>query len=222
MVLETWTRVDRYIENLFSPADPVLDATLEASRQAGFPTMEVTPNQGKLLSILARSIQAKSILEIGSLGGYSTIWLGRSLAPGGKMLTLEVDPTHAAVTRANLKRAGLDGVVELKLGLALDTLPGLVEEGQGLFDLVFIDADKPRCAEYFSWALKLTHPGSLIITDNVVRNVAVSDPNNRDPNVQGVRRFNEALAAEPRVVATAVQTVGSKGYDGFAIAVVTS
>jgi len=218
---EAWTAVDHYIDALFAPPDPILSAALQASSEAGLPSIQVTPNQGKLLAVLAQTIQAKSILEIGSLGGYSTLWLARSLAPGGRMLTLELDPKHASVTRANIQRAGLDGSVELLLGPALETLPRLAAEGRGPFDLVFIDADKPATADYFAWAIKLTHPGSLIITDNVVRNGAVADPASRDPSVQGVRRFNAALAAEPRVTATVVQTVGSKGYDGFAIALVT-
>jgi predicted O-methyltransferase YrrM len=220
MVPQQWTEVDRYLDDLFIPPDPALDAALLASSQAGLPPIQVTPNQGKLLAILAQSIRARSILEIGVLGGYSTIWLARALAPGGKLITLEVDPKHAAVARANLDRAGLNGTVELRLGRALDTLPQLFAECRGPFDLVFIDADKPNCVAYFEWALKLTHPGSLIITDNVVRDGAVANPASRDSNVQGARRFNAALAAEPRVTATVVQTVGSKGYDGFAIALV--
>jgi caffeoyl-CoA O-methyltransferase len=154
------------------------------------------------------------------LGGYSTIWLGRALPPGGKLITLEVNPKHAAIAQANLKRAGLEGTVEVRLGPALETLPQLLAGGLGPFDLVFIDADKPNCTAYFEWSLRLTHPGSLIITDNVVRHGEVVDPSSSDPNVQGVRRFNAALAAEPNVTATEIQTVGSKGYDGFAIALV--
>ncbi len=220
MPSENWTQVDRYINDLFIPPDPVLESALRSSGEAGLPSIQVTPNQGKLLAILARSIRARTILEIGALGGYSTIWLARALSPGGKLITLEVEPRHAAVARANLKRAGLDGVAELRLAPALESLPRLLAEGHEPFDLVFIDADKPTTAEYFAWALKLTHPGSLIITDNVVRDGKVVDPTSQDPNVQGVRRFNAALAAEPRVTATVVQTVGSKGYDGFAIALV--
>jgi predicted O-methyltransferase YrrM len=220
MTIDRWTEVDQYINNLFAQHDPALDSALKASAAAGLPPIQVSPNQGKLLAILAQSIQARKILEIGVLGGYSTIWLARALAPGGKIISLEVDPKHAAVARANLDRAGLNGTVELRLGPAIETLPKLLNEGLGPFDLVFIDADKPSTAAYFKWALKLCHPGSLIITDNVVRDGAVTDPSSRDPNVQGIRRFNAALAAEPRVSATVVQTVGSKGYDGFAIAVV--
>jgi predicted O-methyltransferase YrrM len=172
-----------------------------------------------LLHVLARSIGAKRILEVGTLGGYSTIWLARALAPGGKLITLEHEPTHAEVARANIERAGLAHLVEIRLGKAIDTLPRIAAEGGGAFDLVFIDADKPGNADYFAWALKLTRVGGLIIVDNVVRNGDVLDPAG-DANAQGARRLFEAMAKEPRVSATAVQTVGSKGYDGFAIAVV--
>jgi predicted O-methyltransferase YrrM len=221
MPSERWTEVDQYIDHLFVPPDPALEAALHATEEAGIPMIQVSPNQGKFLGILAQAIQARTILEIGALGGYSTIWLARALAPGGKMITLEVDPKHARVAQANLKHAGLDGSVELRLGPALDSLPKLAEDGAGPFDLVFIDADKPNTAAYFAWAVKLTHPGSLIITDNVVRDGNVVDPDSRDPNVRGARQFNAALAAETRVTATIVQTVGSKGYDGFSIALVT-
>ena len=221
MAADRWTQVDQYIGDLFTLSDPALDAALHASSEAGLPSIQVTPNQGKLLAILAQSIQARSILEIGVLGGYSTIWLARAMGPDGKLITLEVNPRHAAIARTNLNRAGLNGSVEVRLGSALETLPQLYAEGRGPFDLIFIDADKPNCTAYFEWAVKLSHPGSLIITDNVVRNGAVADPDSRDPDVQGVRRFNEALAAEPRVTATVIQTVSSKGYDGFAIALVT-
>jgi predicted O-methyltransferase YrrM len=217
---DRWTEVDRYFETLLTPYDPALEAALHASSEAGLPPIQVTPNQGKLLAILAQSIQARSILEIGVLGGYSTIWLARALAPGGKLVTLEVDPKHAAVARANLDRAGFDGTVEVRLGSALETLPQLLAEGRGPFDLVFIDADKPSTKAYFEWSLKLTHPGSLIIIDNVVRGGDVADPASSDPNVQGMRSFAAALAAERRVTATVLQTVNSKGYDGFAIALV--
>jgi len=218
---ELWTQVDRYINGLIVPPDPALDTALEASAAAGLPAINVAPNQGKLLQLLARIQGAKNILEVGTLGGYSTIWLARALPPGGRLITLEADPKHAEVALANIARAGLTGVVELRLGPALDTLPQLAAEGIGPFDLVFIDADKVSTADYFDWALKLARPGSLIIVDNVVRKGAVIDPANKDPNVQGVRRFHERLAAEPRVSATILQTVGSKGYDGFALAVVT-
>jgi predicted O-methyltransferase YrrM len=220
MSAEIWTKVDQYIDDLFVAADPVLEAALADSAKAGLPPIQVTPNQGKLLGIFAQSIKARSILEIGSLGGYSTIWLARALAPGGKLITLELDPKHASVARANLKLAGLDDRAELRLGHALETLPKLVSEGAGPFDLVFIDADKPNTADYFAWSMKLVHPGSLIITDNMIRNGGVADLQNAEASVQGARKFNAALAAETRVTATMVQTVGSKGYDGFAIALV--
>jgi len=220
MFQERWTHADRYIDGLFAPPDSALEDALTSSAQAGLPSIQITPNQGKFLSILAQSIQARYILEIGSLGGYSTIWLARALAPGGKLITLEVDPKHAAVAQSNLKRAGLDGTVELRLGPALESLPQLFAENLPPFDMVFIDADKPNTAAYFEWALKMSHPGSLIIADNMVREGAVADPASRDPSVEGARKFNAVLAGEPRVTATIVQTVGSKGYDGFAIALV--
>ena len=220
MSQDQWTAVDRYINELFVPPDPVLEAALQACAEANLPAIQVTPGQGKLLAILAQTIGARAILEIGTLGGYSTIWLGRALQPGGHLITLEVDPKHAEVARTNLARAGLIGIVELHLGRALETLPQLAAERRGPFDLVFIDADKPNAADYFAWALKLTRPGGLIITDNVVRQGALADANSQDENVQGMRRFSQALAAEARVSAIVTQTVGSKGYDGFAIALV--
>jgi predicted O-methyltransferase YrrM len=216
---DQWTSVDRYITTQLVPSDAALDAALESSAANGLPAINVAPNQGKLLHVLARSIGARRILEVGTLGGYSTIWLARALPPGGKVITLEYEPRHADVARANIERAGLAHVVEIRLGKAIDTLPGLAAEGGGPFDMVFIDADKSGNADYFAWAMKLTRVGSLIIVDNVVRNGGVIDANG-DANVQGARRVLEAMANEPRVSATAVQTVGSKGYDGFAIAVV--
>jgi predicted O-methyltransferase YrrM len=220
MIQEQWTAVDRYITDLLVPSDPALDAALQASAAGGLPAINVAPNQGKFLAMLAQLQKARSILEIGTLGGYSTIWLARALPAGGRLITLEADPGYAEVARANIARAGLANIVELRLGPALDTLPVIASEGLGPFDLIFIDADKPGYPDYFAWALKLSHRGSLIIADNVVRNGAVIDPASEDPRVHGVRRFNELLAAEPRVSATAIQTVGSKGYDGFAIALV--
>jgi predicted O-methyltransferase YrrM len=217
---ETWTAVDRYLAGLFVPSDPALDAALEASAAAGLPPIGVSPVQGKLLQLLARIQGARNILEIGTLGGYSTIWLARALPADGRLITLEYEPKHAEVARANLVRAGLAGVVELRVGRALDTLPQLAAEGRGPFDFIFIDADKPSTADYFAWSLKLSRTGSVIIVDNVVRKGAVSDAASDDPNVRGMRRFFEALAAEKRVNATVIQTVGSKGYDGFAIAFV--
>jgi predicted O-methyltransferase YrrM len=220
-VPNSWNDVDAYLcERLLAP-DQSLDAALEASTAAGLPPIAVAPNQGKLLALLAQIQGARSILEIGTLGGYSTIWLARALPTGGRLITLEADPLHADVARANIARAGLADAVELRLGRALETLPRLAAESVGPFDLIFIDADKPNNAEYFAWALALSRRGSLIIADNVVRDGAVIDAASLDPSVQGVRRFNERLAAEQRVSATAIQTVGSKGYDGFAIALVT-
>jgi predicted O-methyltransferase YrrM len=222
MTQEIWTAVDRYITDLFVPPDAALAAALQASQSAGLPTINVSPPQGKFLQLLARALAARAILEIGTLGGYSTIWLARALPAGGRLITLEADPKHAEIARANIARAGLAGIVELRLGRALDTLPKLAAEGRGPFDLIFIDADKPSYADYFTWALKLSRRGSVIIGDNVIRKGAVLNPGaSDDPRVPGVLRFNELVAAEPRVSATVIQTVGGKGYDGFTMAVVT-
>ncbi len=221
-VQEQWTAVERYLTDLLVQPDPALEAALQASAAAGLPPIQVSPNQGKLLLLLAQVQMARNILEIGTLGGYSTVWLARALPGNGRLITLELDEKFAAVARANIARAGLADVVELRLGRALETLPQLAAEGRGPFDLIFIDADKATYPDYFKWALKLSRRGSLIIADNIVRKGAVADATSSDPNVQGVRRFNELLAAEPRVSATAIQTVGSKGYDGFAIALVTA
>ena len=221
MTQEQWTAVDRYFTDLLVPPDPALDAALQTSAAAGLPPHNVSPNQGKLLLLLAQIQGVRSILEIGTLGGYSTIWLARALPSNGRLITLESDPKHAEVARANIAHAGLSVIVDLRLGQALSTLPQIAAEGH-TFDLIFIDADKPNNPDYFTWALKLSRSGSLIIADNVVRNGAVIDATSSDPSVQGVRRFNELLASEPRVSATAIQTVGSKGYDGLAIAIVTA
>ncbi len=215
-----WTEVDRYITDLLVRQDAALEAALEDSAAAGLPAINVSANQGKLLHLLARAMGARKILEIGTLGGYSTIWLARALPSGGRLITLEADPKHAAVARKNIARASLDKTVEVRLGAAQDTLPQLGAEGAGPFDLIFVDADKQSYTEYLAWSLKLSRPGSLIIADNVVRKGAVADPATTDSMVQGIRRFNEAVAAEPRVSATAMQTVGSKGYDGFAMLLV--
>jgi predicted O-methyltransferase YrrM len=204
------------------PPDPALSAALQASDAAGLPHINVSPAQGRLLQLLAWVQGAHAILEIGTLGGYSAIWLARALPPGGQMITLEADTKHAKVALSNIARAGLSDVVELRIGRALDTLPQLAAENRGPFDLFFIDADKPGYPDYLAWALRLSRRGSLIIADNVVRQGAVVDAGTSDPGVQGVRRFLDLLAAEPRVSATAIQTVGSKGYDGFAIALVTA
>jgi predicted O-methyltransferase YrrM len=218
MSQEQWTAVDRYIADLFIPSDPALDAALADSDAAGLPSIHVSPVQGKLLNLLARLQGARNILEIGTLAAYSTIWLARALPAGGRLITLESNPKHGEVARANIARAGLTEVVELHLGKALDTLPQIA--GKGPFDLIFIDADKPSYPDYLPWALKLSRRGSLIVADNVVRKGGVADAANPDPNIQGVRRFSELLAGEPRVEATVLQTVGSKGYDGFAVALV--
>lgn len=220
MSQEQWTAVDDYITARLIPPDPVLEAALAATAAAGIPMINVAPNQGKLLYVLAVAHGARTILEIGTLAGYSTIWLARALPADGRLITLEYEPKHAEVARANIARAGLAAQVEVRVGAALNTLPQLAAEDAGPFDLVFIDADKVNSVAYFNWALKLTRPGSLIIIDNVVRDGKVIDAASRDVSVQGVRALYEALAAEPRVAATAVQTVGSKGYDGLAVAVV--
>ena len=218
---ERMSVVDQYLAALLAPHDPILESTLSASTAAGLPEIQVSPVGGKLLHLLARLKKARGILEIGTLGGYSTIWLARALAPGGRVVTLEFDPKHAEVARANFARAGLTDSIEIHVGRALDTLPKLAAERRDPFDLVFIDADKASNPDYFAWALKLTRPGSLILIDNVVRDGKVTDASNTDPDVQGTRRALEMMAAEPRVVATAIQTVGVKGWDGFALALVT-
>ena len=217
---KTWSSVDRYICDHLVPADSALEAALKDSTAAGLPEISVTPNQGKLLQMLARLCGARRILEFGTLGGYSTIWLARALPAGGRLVTLECEPRHAEVARANIARAGVADVVDLRVGPALELMPEIEAEGIGPFDLIFIDADKASIDHYFRWALKLSRPGSVIIADNVVRQGAVTDPASLDPNVQGVRRLYELLAVESRVTATALQTVGSKGHDGFAIVVV--
>jgi predicted O-methyltransferase YrrM len=222
MSKEQWTAVDRYLTDQLVAPDAALDAALEASAAAGLPAINVTPNLGKLLFLLARVQGAKNILEFGTLGGYSTIWLARALPPGGRLITLESDPKHADVARANIARAGLSDVVDLRVGRALDLLPGVAADICAPFDLIFIDADKVNNPEYFARSLEMSRVGSLIIVDNVIRDGAVIDEKSQDPSVQGVRRLNEMLRAERRVTATALQTVGSKGYDGFALVLVTS
>jgi predicted O-methyltransferase YrrM len=217
-----WTAVDDYLTKVLVGPDAILDAVLRACEAAGLPPANVSPNQGKFLQLLARMHGARAILEIGTLGGYSAIWLARALPPGGRLLTLEVDAAHADVARANFALTGLAGAIELRVGPALETLPQLAAERAGPFDLIFIDADKQHNPEYFAWALRLSRRGTVIIVDNVVRAGAVLDAASDDPSVQGVRRLNEQLAREPRVSAVAFQTVGSKGYDGMALALVTA
>jgi len=225
---QRWTAVDGYIAEHLLPADAALDAAVADSAAAGLPPISVTPNQGKLLQLLARMQGARSILELGTLGGYSTIWLARALPPGGRLVTLEAERRYAEVAQVNIARAGLAELVELRIAPALETLPQLVDEGAGPFDLIFIDADKQNNPGYFEWALKLSRPGTLIIVDNVVRDGAILDPDADDPTVgnegiRGVRRFYEQAGAQVEqgsVSATAIQTVGAKGYDGFALVLV--
>src|SRR5215472_10138012 len=219
---EQWTAVDRYITETVVPSDAALDAAVEASAKAELPPIAVTANQGKLLQIFAHLVHARRILEIGTLGGYSTIWLARAVPYDGRLISLELNPKHAEVARGSIERAGLSKKVEIRLGRALDSLPKLATEAKGPFDLVFIDADKASIPEYFNWSLKLSRPGSVIIVDNVVRKGAVIDADSSDEDVRGVRRLNDMLAVEKRVTATTIQTVGSKGYDGFTLALVNS
>ena len=213
-----WSQVDEYFGDKLLAGDKALDAALKDSEAAGLPAISVTAVQGHFLQMLAEMIGARAVLEIGTLGGYSTIWFARALPPDGHIITLEVDPSHADVARKNFARAGLQKMIELRLGPALDTLPLLVAEQSGPFDLIFIDADKPNIPAYFDWAMKLSRPGTVIIVDNVVRDGGVVDAKSKDPSIQGVRRFIDQLGSDKRVTATAMQTVGSKGYDGFAIA----
>ncbi len=219
---DQWTAVDHYITDCLALSDPALDAALAANAAAGLPSIDVSPSEGKLLQLLAQLRGARRILEIGTLGGYSTICLARALPEGGRLVTLEVDAKHAEVARSNVARAGLANIVEIRVGPALETLARMQDEGAEPFDLIFIDADKPNNPAYLGWALKFSRLGSLIICDNVVRKGAVADADDPDPMVQGARRFFEMLGAEPRLSATALQTVGSKGYDGFAMALVIS
>ena len=214
---DRWTAVDRYLADLFLPPDPALDAALAESEAAGLPSINVTAAQGRFLKLLAEIQGARSILEIGTLGAYSTIWLARALPAGGRLISLEADLKHAAVARKNLARAGLLDVVDVRLGPALETLPALVAEGLGPFDFIFIDADKRAYADYFTWALALSRKGTVMVVDNVIRDGAVADSDTGDERVKGVQRFNAVAAADPRVSVTTVQTVGEKGYDGFAL-----
>ncbi|MEV0317808.1 O-methyltransferase [Streptomyces sp. NPDC050658] len=221
MSQQQWTAVDHYFTDLLTPADEALTAALRDSDAAGLPQISVAPNQGKLLQLLAQIQGARRILEIGTLGGYSTIWLGRALPADGRLVTLEYSPVHAEVSRGNLARAGLDKVTEVRVGPALDSLAALAVEHPEPFDLVFIDADKANNPHYVEWSIKLTRPGSLIIVDNVVRGGAVADADSTDASVRGTREALELIAKHPKLTGTAVQTVGTKGYDGFALARVT-
>lgn len=213
-----WTAVERWFDARLLAPDPILDDVLAANAAAGLPAHDVSPSQGKLLHLLARIAGARTILEVGTLGGYGTIWLARALPEGGTVVTLEAEPRHAQVARTNLARAGLGACVEVRVGPALDTLPRLAAEERAPFDLVFIDADKRSNVAYFDWALRLARPGATIVVDNVVRGGAVIDDASRDESVLGVRALAARLAREPRVDATALQTVGGKGWDGFVLA----
>ena len=215
-----FTDVDRYIADLLAPQDEALRSTIESLDKAGMPQHSVSPNQGKLLYTLALLCNARNILEIGTLGGYSTIWLARALPDHGRLISLEYNSLHAEVARQNITRAGLKSKVEIRVGKAIELLPKIESESKIPFDLIFIDADKPPYTEYFQWAVKLARPGALIIADNVIREGKVLDTNSEDEKVIGVQRFNEMLATNPDVTATILQTIGIKGYDGMAIAVV--
>jgi len=214
---ELWSAVDLYITEKLVRSDPALTAAIDLCEEKGLPPISVAPNQGKFLHMLAQIQGAQRILEIGTLGGYSTIWLARALPTTGRLVTLEIDPGHAEIARENIARAGLSGVVEVRVGRALDLLPALLAERQGAFDFIFIDADKANIPEYLAWSLKLSRPGTLIIVDNVVREGEVANPASTDASVRGVRRFMDLVAADKRLEATAIQTVGGKGYDGFAL-----
>lgn len=218
----TWEAVDAFIGGHLLPPDPALDAALADAEAAGLPAIAVSPPQGALLHLLARSIGARTAVEVGTLGGYSAICLGRALGPGGRLVTLEREEHHASVARASLARAGLAAVVEVRVGRALDLLPAVLDElGEGGADLLFADADKRSNPDYFAWGLRLVRPGGLILVDNVVRGGAVIDPAATDADTAGTRRLFEAVGAESRVRATAIQTVGTKGYDGLLVALVT-
>jgi predicted O-methyltransferase YrrM len=217
---EIWTAVDHFVAGELVGEDPALEASLRAATEAGLPPIAVSPSQGKLLHLIALSIAAESVLEIGTLGGYSTIWMARALPPTGRLVSIEANPQYAELARANIRRAGLDEIAGVRVGRGLDALPKLAAEEDNEFDLIFIDADKPSTPDYFTWALELSHPGSLIIADNVVRDGAVADPASEDLGAQASRRLHEMLAHEPRVSATTIQTVGVKGYDGFTLALV--
>jgi predicted O-methyltransferase YrrM len=220
MTHDQWTAVDRYIDESLLRSDRVLGRVLQASAAAGLPPIAVSPSQGKLLFIMAKAIGAKRILELGTLAGYSGVWLARALPPDGRLVTIEVNPKHAQVARRNFEHAGMTGLVDLRVGQALDVLPQLAAERQPPFDFAFIDADKSHYPEYLEWSINLCRPGGLIVADNVVREGAVIDATSEDPAVRGVRRFIDRLGTDPQITATVIQTVGAKGYDGLAIALV--
>jgi predicted O-methyltransferase YrrM len=222
MSQKLWTAVDNYIKESMVPADPILTGALQSAVDAGLPAIAVSPTQGKLLYLMARMCGARKILELGTLGGYSTIWLARALPAGGRVITMELDPRHAEVARKNFAAAGVAGSVEVRVGNALESLPKLAAEDLGPFDLIFIDADKANIPAYLEWSLKLSRPGTTILIDNIIRDGAVIEADNKDPHIRGVRQFNAMLAKENRVSATEIQTVGEKGYDGFALLVVNS
>jgi predicted O-methyltransferase YrrM len=217
-----WSDVDDYVDGLLVGQDAALLDALAASHAAGLPSINVTPAHGKMLYLLTKAIGARAVLEIGTLGGYSTIWLARALGAGGRLVTIEADEKHAAVARTNIARAAVADHVDLRIGRALDVLPGIERDGAGPFDVIFIDADKPGTPEYFAWGLRLSRVGTLILIDNVVRDGAILDRDSRDPSVAAMRRVLQTIASEPRVTATVVQTVGGKGYDGLAMVLVTS
>jgi predicted O-methyltransferase YrrM len=217
-----WTSVDQYITDHLVHPDQALNDAVQANAAAGLPSIDVAPNQGKLLHLLARIQGTRRILEIGTLGGYSTIWLARALPPDGKLITLELDPAHARIASANIHRAGLTSLVDQRIGPALESLAQLHAEQTAPFDLIFLDADKPNNPAYLEWAIQFSRPGTIIIGDNVIRDGAILDPNHADPRVTGTRTFLDRLGTHPRLDATALQTVGSKGYDGFAIALVNA
>jgi caffeoyl-CoA O-methyltransferase len=220
MDAKLFATVDQYISDLFDDQDSSLAATEQSIKESNIPSISISPNQGKFLQLLARLTNAKKILEIGTLAGYSTIWLARALPQNGKLITLEYEPLHAEVAQKNITRAGLDRIVDIRVGKAIEILPRLHEEGAGPFDMIFIDADKPPYKEYFDWAVKLSRPGTLIVADNVIREGKVLEAKSPDEMVSGVKRFNEALAANPAVTATIIQTVGAKEHDGMALAIV--
>jgi len=217
---KVWANVDRYFGDKLAPSDPALEAALAANRKAELPAIDVTPLQGKFLELLVRISSARRVLEIGTLGGYSTLWLARALPEDGHIVSLELETRHAEVARENLRNAGVSDRVDIRVAPATESLQALVLSGAKPFDFIFIDADKSGYPEYLGWSLKLSRPGTLIVADNVVRDGKVIEPDSPDPNIQGVRRFTDLIAAEPRLSATVLQTVGSKGYDGFTLAVV--